>query len=145
MHDQRSTLSCKDSSSVRRSRPSSTCGEMNGRIREQSPSPARHVKDDNQAFSTIRRSHSPARKPVLNDTSCSNKATARRPPLPRKYQTVDRPPIPPRSESVDRARDTQMLHHRSNSIVDSLSNVKQNSKHLEQNDLCEQFFALSNN
>eukprot|EP00090_Calanus_glacialis_P012962 TRINITY_DN21598_c0_g1_i2.p1 TRINITY_DN21598_c0_g1~~TRINITY_DN21598_c0_g1_i2.p1 ORF type:complete len:530 (+),score=123.61 TRINITY_DN21598_c0_g1_i2:49-1590(+) len=90
--------------SVRRSRPNSTC-EMYGRVREQSSSPARHFRDDNQTFSTIRRTHSPFRKPVVNEndqTKGSTISTARRPPLPRKYQPTERPPIPPRSDSVDR-------------------------------------------
>ena len=90
--------------SVRRSRPNSTC-EMYGRVREQSQSPARHFRDDNQTFSTIRRTHSPFRKPAVNENDHhkgSTTSTARRPPLPRKYQPSERPPIPPRSDSVDR-------------------------------------------
>ena len=89
--------------SVRRSRPNSTC-EIYGRVREQSSSPARHFRDDNQTFSTIRRTHSPFRKPVVNENyqhKGSTMLTTRRPPLPRKYQPADRPPIPPRSDSGD--------------------------------------------
>ena len=90
--------------SVRRSRPNSTC-EMYGRAREQSPSPARYFREDNQTFSTIRRTHSPFRKPVVNENDQPKgftTSTTRRPPLPRKYQPTERPPIPPRSDSVDR-------------------------------------------
>ena len=90
--------------SVRRSRPNSTC-EMYGSVREQSSSPARHFRDDNQTFSTIRRTQSPFRKPVVNGNDQpkgSTLLTNRRPPLPRKYQPADRPPIPPRSDSADR-------------------------------------------
>ena len=101
------------SPSVRRSRPNSTC-EMYGRVREQSPSPARHFRDDNQTFSTIRMTHSPFRKPVVNEIdqpNGSSVSTARRPPLPRKYQPSERPPIPPRSDSVDRINPCLRQHH----------------------------------
>jgi hypothetical protein len=81
--------------SVRRSRPNSTC-EMYGRVREQSPS----LRDDIQTFSTIRRTHSPYRKPV-DQPKGSAMLNTRRPPLPRKYQPADRPPIPPRSDCAD--------------------------------------------
>ena len=78
---------------------------MYGRVREQSSSPARHFWDDNQTFSTNRRTHSPFRKPVLNGNDQLKGSTtlnSRRPPLPRKHQPADRPPIPPRSDSADR-------------------------------------------
>jgi len=88
--------------SARRSRPSSTC-ELYSRTREQSSSPARQFRDDNQTFSTIRRTHSPFRKPSGNESSQPKGSTARRPPLPRKHQqATTRPPIPPRSDSMDR-------------------------------------------
>ena len=89
---------------VRSSRPNSTC-EMYGRVREQSSSPARHFRDENQIFSTIRQTHSPFRKPMVNENDQPKEfttSTTRRPPLPRKYQSIERPPIPPRSDSVDR-------------------------------------------
>ena len=68
---------------VRRSRPNSTC-EMRSHTREQSPSPARHIRDDNQtqAYSTVRRTSSPFRKPVNVEIGLHS----RRPPLPRTYQ-----------------------------------------------------------
>ena len=76
---------------------------MYGRVREQSSSPARHFRDDNQTFSTVRRTHSPFRKPVVNENDQpKGYTTTRRPPFPRKYQPSERPPIPPRSDSVDR-------------------------------------------
>ena len=80
---------------VRRSRPNSTC-EMRSHTREQSPSPARHIRDDNQAqvYSTLRRTSSPFRKPVNAKIGLHR----RRPPLP---QILDRPPLPPRAGSVD--------------------------------------------
>ena len=84
---------------VRRSRPNSTC-EMRSHTREQSPSPARHIRDDNQAqaYSTVRRTSSPFRKPVNGEIGLHS----RRPPLPRTHQTLDRPPLPPRADSVER-------------------------------------------
>ena len=83
---------------VRRSRPNSMC-EMRSDTREQSPSPARHIRDDNQmqAYSTIRRTSSPFRKPVIEIG-----LNSRRPPLPWTHQTLDRPPLPPRADSVER-------------------------------------------
>ena len=78
---------------------------MYGGVREQSCSPSRHIRDDNQTFSTIRRTQSPLRKPAVVENIVdkgSKMSMARRPPLPRKYQPADRPPIPPRSDSVDR-------------------------------------------
>ena len=83
---------------VRRSRPNSTC-EMRSPSREQSPSPARHIRYDNQAqaYSTIRRTSSPFRKPVNVEIGLPS----RRPPLPQKQQTPERPPLPPRKDSVD--------------------------------------------
>merc|ERR1719483_534775 len=104
--DDSTDLSNNPHSSVaaRRSRPNSTC-EMYGGVREASCSPSRHIRDDNQTFSTIRRTQSPLRKPAVVESIVdkgSKMSMARRLPLPRKYQPADRPPIPPRSDSVDR-------------------------------------------
>ena len=99
-----SSTSLDQSTAIRRSRPNSTC-EMYSRFRDQSSSPTRQFRDDHQTFSTIRRTHSPFRRPSVTETVPDKGPTlsmARRPPLPRKYQPVERPPIPPRSDSVDR-------------------------------------------
>jgi hypothetical protein len=61
---------------------------MYSRVREQSSSPVRHIRNENQSYSTIRRAHSPFRKPGVEEKlpdKGSTTSQARRPPLPRKY------------------------------------------------------------
>jgi len=68
-----------------RSRFNST-GDVS-RTRRQSASPSRHTKN-NQTLSTVRRAPSPCRKQVINSNSNAAEYSARRPPIPKKYQPV---------------------------------------------------------